>query len=112
MIEVGQYGQYKGKWYIVVDVREDRLLILGESNQDKKQISPKNFVVREGNKAKQIWYQGTAYLITKTKRIISLLSFKYMNWHENSAVRKSILAMTPIESCKNILMNSQSKLPL
>ena len=110
-MQVGQYGKFNGVWNVVVDVRGDMLLIIDDKGV-KKQIAEKNFVPREGNICRQVRYEGVDYLITKSNRIISLVSKKYMKWHDTHPIRKAILELRGIDLCKQVLKYSQGELPL
>ena len=110
-MQLGQYGKYQGNWYIVVELRGHLILIMNGDGK-KVQIKESNFEPREGNVAKRVRYEGTEYLITKDKRIISLTSNKFMQWHETHPIRNAILNLKGIERCKQLLKYSQSELPL
>ena len=110
-MEIGQYGRFNSEWYIVLDVRETKLLVINGSGT-KKQIASKNFEPRANQIARVVRYAGTDYLITKTKLIISMTSYRLMQWSKKHGVRKSILALKGIERCKAVLANSQYKLEL
>lgn len=110
-MNVGQYGQFNGVWYIVVEVRGDKLLLINEAGT-KKQVASKNFVPRVGNVARTVYFNGTSYLVTKNQQIISLASGKFMRWHQEHGVRKAILNLRGVEQAKEVLRNTQIKLPL
>lgn len=110
-MKLGQYGKYQGRWYIVVALRGHLILIMGEGG-NKLQIKASNFEPREGNVAKQVRYEGMDYLITKDKKIISLQTNKFMQWHETHPIRNAILNLSGIDRCKQVLRYSQAELPL
>jgi len=110
-MQLGQYGKYQGTWYIVVELRGHLILIMNEHG-GKLQIKASNFEPREGNVAKLVHYEGTKYLITKDKRIISLTSNKFMGWDDKHPIRQAILSLKGIDRCKQVLKFNQQELPL
>jgi hypothetical protein len=110
-MKIGQYGKFNNEWYIVVDVRGDKLLIINGDGV-KKQIASKNFDPKEGSVAPTTRYEGTDYIITKTNKIISLTTNKYMKWDDNHPIRKGILAVKGIERVKQMLKYDQMELAL
>lgn len=110
-MQIGQYGKFNSVWNIVVDVRDDKLLII-DGDGVKKQIASKNFEPREGNVATAVVYEGTTYLVTKSKKIISLVSNKYMKWDDKHPIRQGILSVRGIERLKQVLKHEQQDLVL
>jgi|TARA_R110000851_G_C12980920_1_gene556334 hypothetical protein len=108
---LGQYGTFNNVWSIVVEVRADKILII-DGDGIKKQIALNNFKPREGNVALRVWYEGAEYLITKSKKIISLTTKKYMKWDDKHPIRRGILAVKGIDCLKQLMKFKQTELPL
>jgi hypothetical protein len=110
-MEIGQYGQYKGEWHIALEIRGNKVLIINEGGS-RKQILQSNFNVRTGNLARKVYFDGVWYLVTKTNRIVSLLSNKFMNWHTTHPIRNRIINTRGIQMARSVLANHQYKLPI
>ena len=85
-ITLGQYVTYKQNTYLVVDVRNEKLLIMNKDN--KVQVNASSVEVTNLRPAKEI----DGYLVTGKGMIISLTSHKEMKWDENHGIRKALLA--------------------
>ena len=85
-IKLGQYVSYKQNTYLVVDVRNEKLLIMNKDN--KVQVNASSVEVANLHPAKEI----DGYLVTGKGMIISLVSHKEMKWDDNHGIRKTLLA--------------------
>ena len=85
-IQLGSYVTYKQNTYLVVDVRNEKLLIMNRDN--KVQVNASSVEVTNLRPAKEI----DGYLVTAKGMIISLTSHKEMKWDDNHGIRKAILA--------------------
>lgn len=112
-MQTGQYGKFEGEWYILLEDRGNLALVIGVGS-DKKQIKKSNFVVASDkpNVCDRVTYEGTDYLITKSKRIISLDTNKYMKWDDKHPIRKAILGLKGLDRAKQVLKYRQGELVL
>lgn len=85
-IQLGSYVTYKQNTYLVVDVRNEKLLIMNKDN--KVQVNTSSVEVTNLRPAKEI----DGYLVTAKGIIISLTSHKEMKWDDNHGLRKALLA--------------------
>ena len=89
-IQVGSYVTYKGRVFIVTELRGSLVLIISEDN--KLQVSQKSLtLITSFRPAKIVSYRDANYLVTTKGLIISLTTNKIMKWNETDGNRIAIL---------------------
>ena len=95
-LQVGQYIYYKGYFYIVVELRDEKVLILNPS-QRTIQVNASNCRPTDAY-ARKVTYKGKPYLVTEKGLIISLTTNKVMKWPLTNGDRIGVLDKAGWES--------------
>ena len=90
---LGKYVEYKSKPYLVVDVRDNKVLLLNPEINSKIQVLISNIKLLNYKPANLVNYRGNDYLVTAKELIISLVSHKVMKWDASNGGRIAILAL-------------------
>ena len=91
--KLAQYVEYKGDFYLVVDIADDysSIVILRDSNDSKRRVSPKSLSLTKFRNAIVVTHQRRKYIVTLNGLIISLTSQKVMQWPANHGTRIAII---------------------
>lgn len=88
---LGHYVEYKGQCFIVLQLRDDMILI-GSADGVRFQVKTTSVKATKYRPAEVRKYRDQDYIVTAKGLIFSSRTGKLMQWPENDGNRKAILA--------------------